>query len=159
MLSVPMATVPMAYVPFATIEARYLTGTGGTEVLTGAGTLSYSTQADVLFDFGRTDIRPSAVPALRRIAADIARRSSGHAVTVDGHTDSVGTDAENLALSERRAEAVKTWLSTAGGIDAARIRAHGYGESVPVAPNTTETGADNPTGRTRNRRVVISSPG
>jgi outer membrane protein OmpA-like peptidoglycan-associated protein len=78
-------------------------------------------------------------------------------VQVDGHTDAVGEDAANLELSTRRAEAVKRWLSTEGGVAESRIRTTGYGESAPVAQNTTPSGADDPDGRAQNRRVVIAA--
>lgn len=52
---------------------------------------------------------------------------------------------------------VKRWLSTDGGVAGPRIRTTGYGESAPIAPNASPTGADNPDGRAQNRRVVISA--
>ena len=69
-------------------------------------------------------------------------------VRVEGHTDSRGTDAYNQQLSQKRAEAVAAYL-TAGGIDAERLSAIGYGESAPVAPNDT---AEN---MYKNRRVDL----
>jgi OOP family OmpA-OmpF porin len=69
-------------------------------------------------------------------------------VGVEDDTDSRGSDAYNDALSIRRAEAVKRWL-TAHGIAAGRISTHGYGEAEPVATNATDAG------RQKNRRVVI----
>jgi len=67
---------------------------------------------------------------------------------VAGHTDSVGTDSYNQGLSERRANAVKDYL-TAQGIKASRLTARGYGESRPVASNDTDEG------RAENRRVEL----
>ena len=65
---------------------------------------------------------------------------------VQGHTDDVGNDGANLDLSQRRAEAVVRWFTT-HGVDAARLRAAGYGESRPVAENASDAG------RAENRRV------
>jgi OOP family OmpA-OmpF porin len=69
-------------------------------------------------------------------------------VTVEGHTDSQGSDAYNEKLSQQRAEAVKQVLITKFGIAADRVTAKGFGESKPVGDNATATG------REENRRVV-----
>jgi OOP family OmpA-OmpF porin len=69
-------------------------------------------------------------------------------VSVEGHTDSVGSDAYNKKLSERRAKAVRDYM-VSQGIDASRITTHGFGESKPVASNETAEG------RAENRRVEI----
>lgn len=66
--------------------------------------------------------------------------------TLEGHTDSVGSDAYNLKLSQRRADAVKEYV-VGKGVDGSRIAAKGYGESKPIADNKTEAG------RAENRRV------
>jgi outer membrane protein OmpA-like peptidoglycan-associated protein len=97
------------------------------------------------------------VPTLRRIVADLKRRFPAGSIRVDGHSDGKGTDAYNADLSTRRADAVKRWLGTEGGIAAARITTRGYGEKAPIARETTSTGADDPAGRAKNRRVVISA--
>ena len=67
---------------------------------------------------------------------------------VEGHTDSVGTDAYNLALSDRRAKSVFDYL-TSRGVDPARLSSIGHGESKPIADNTTAEG------RQLNRRVML----
>ncbi len=71
-----------------------------------------------------------------------------------GHTDSIGTEAYNMGLGERRANSVKTFLMS-NGVDASRLTARSYGESQPVEPNTNADGSDNPEGRAANRRVNI----
>jgi OOP family OmpA-OmpF porin len=77
-------------------------------------------------------------------------------VEVAGHTDSIGTDAYNQGLSERRARAVYDYL-TSNGIDASRlVGPNGYGESRPIAPNTNPDGSDNPEGRALNRRTELN---
>ena len=68
-------------------------------------------------------------------------------VVIEGHTDSVGTDAYNKKLSQRRAESVKKYMVEKGGIDANRIKAIGFGEEKPIASNDTDEG------RQQNRRV------
>jgi len=87
----------------------------------------------------------------RRLVADAARtlkeNPSVH-VSVDGHTDSIGTETYNQRLSERRARTVAEAL-TEEGISASRLSVHGFGESKPVADNRTAAG------RARNRRVEI----
>ena len=111
-------------------------------------------QADVLFDFDKSVLRPEATATLRKVA-DVIRANPG-LVTVEGFTDSKGSDAYNQALSERRAASVKSWLVQSGGAEAARVAARGLGETRPVAPNTKPDGSDDPQGRQRNRRVEIA---
>ena len=113
--------------------------------------------ADVLFAFDKADLSPRAPAQLQR-AADLIRQGGAGRVRVAGYTDSVGEDAYNLALSERRAAAVVAWLSAEGGIDAARLVAEGRGEADPVAPNAGTEGDDYPEGRAMNRRVTITIP-
>jgi outer membrane protein OmpA-like peptidoglycan-associated protein len=110
--------------------------------------------ADVLFDFDRADIRPAAVPTLEKLAAIIQGSGSG-AVQIAGHTDSVGEDAYNMVLSERRAAAVANWLTSQRNVLSDRLTTQGLGETQPVAANTLPDGSDNPQGRQKNRRVVV----
>jgi outer membrane protein OmpA-like peptidoglycan-associated protein len=69
--------------------------------------------------------------------------------TIDGHTDSIGSEAYNLGLSQRRADAVKAYLESKGANLAGRFTATGFGESKPIASNDTEEG------RAQNRRVEL----
>lgn len=109
----------------------------------------------VNFDFDKSTLRPDAVEILGQ-AVEILKRYPDLKVEVAGHTDSVGTDAYNQALSERRAQAVYDYL-TSNGIDASRmVGPNGYGESRPIAPNTNEDGSDNPEGRAQNRRTELN---
>jgi outer membrane protein OmpA-like peptidoglycan-associated protein len=103
--------------------------------------------ADVLFDFDKATIRTDAAQALGKLATVIRGFPSAQ-VLLEGHTDSVGNDAYNQSLSERRADAVKTWLVGKEALDAGRLRTQGFGESKPVASNDTDQG------RQKNRRVV-----
>jgi outer membrane protein OmpA-like peptidoglycan-associated protein len=104
----------------------------------------------VYFDFNKTEVRPDAVPILDE-AGRLLEQEGNVLVVAEGHTDSVGSDAYNLKLSLRRAEAVRAYL-VAHGIAASRIRVEGRGEAQPVASNDT---AD---GRAQNRRVELHVP-
>ncbi len=106
--------------------------------------------SDVLFDFDREEIRADALPVLLKLA-DILKAIHAASVQIVGHTDSMGTDAYNQRLSERRAASVKQWLS-ANGV-ASPMTTQGQGESSPVAANRNPDGSDNPEGRQKNRRV------
>ncbi len=109
----------------------------------------------VNFDFDKSTLRPDAVVILNQ-AIDILKRYPDLKVEVAGHTDSIGTDAYNQKLSERRAKAVYDYL-TSNGVDAARlVGPNGYGESRPIAPNTNPDGSDNPEGRALNRRTELN---
>ena len=109
----------------------------------------------VNFDFDKDILRPDAVAILDE-AISILGKYPQLRVEVAGHTDSVGTDEYNQALSERRARTVYDYL-TGHGIDAGRLVGPvGYGESRPIAPNNNEDGSDNPEGRARNRRTELN---
>lgn len=108
--------------------------------------------SDVLFDFDKAVLRTEAAPALENVALVIQSYPQAK-VTVEGHSDNVGADRYNLALSERRAAAVQTWL-VAHKVTAP-IATQGSGESKPVVPNTNADGSDNPANRQKNRRVEI----
>jgi outer membrane protein OmpA-like peptidoglycan-associated protein len=101
----------------------------------------------VNFDFDKSDIRPDAVPILEE-AAKTLKDESQLTVSVDGYTDSIGTEEYNQGLSERRADAVKAYLEKLG-VAGSRLTAKGFGESNPVASNDTAEG------RAQNRRVEL----
>jgi outer membrane protein OmpA-like peptidoglycan-associated protein len=113
--------------------------------------------SDVLFDFDNADIRPDAFPTLEKLARLIKQSGAG-VIQVNGHTDSIGSDAYNLALSKRRVASVATWLTIDGGIGAGRLEARGFGKTRPVAANRNPDGSDNPEGRQKNRRVEVIIP-
>jgi len=107
---------------------------------------------DVLFEFNRADLRPDAMRATSEIAR-VAQSHMNRSISVEGHADGVGSIAYNQALSERRANSVAREL-VRNGVAQGRIRVYGFGESRPIATNTTEEG------RARNRRVevIIENP-
>ena len=109
---------------------------------------------DVLFEFGKADLTGDARMKVRNISEVLDNQAKNRRVSVEGHTDSIGSDAYNQQLSERRAENVAGALEK-DGVSAQRVTVKGYGKRYPVAPNTTPDGADNPAGRAKNRRVEV----
>jgi outer membrane protein OmpA-like peptidoglycan-associated protein len=86
----------------------------------------------VHFGFDSAKVESSARPQLDALAAGIKLLPSTQKVVVEGHTDAVGSDTYNLQLSQRRAAAVKDYLVSVHGIDAARLKDVGYGEYRPI---------------------------
>jgi outer membrane protein OmpA-like peptidoglycan-associated protein len=109
--------------------------------------------ADVLFAFGSAELAPAAQQAIAAVDDEIGSGGTG-TVTIEGHTDAIGSDADNKALSERRASAVRAALVAELG-SGYTYTAVGFGETQPVAPNTKPDGSDDPDGRALNRRVEI----
>jgi outer membrane protein OmpA-like peptidoglycan-associated protein len=105
--------------------------------------------AAVLFDTGNAVLKPEAKQTLHE-AAQRVRKFGGAAVLISGHTDNVGNDKSNQALSENRANAVKAYFVSQEGIAADGLATHGFGKSHPVADNASEAG------RARNRRVDVT---
>jgi outer membrane protein OmpA-like peptidoglycan-associated protein len=103
---------------------------------------------ELLFAFDSAEILPEAETMLQRLAAALAGAVK-KSITVEGHTDSIGSDAYNQRLSERRARAVADWL-VARGIPPDTIRAVGYGSSRPIVPQTGNAEEEK-----LNRRVEI----
>lgn len=105
------------------------------------------TMADVLFDIGKYNLRPTAREKLARLSG-IVLAHPGLALQVEGHTDSTGSDALNQKLSEQRAGTTRDYLIQQG-LAEGNISARGFGKTMPVADNSS---AD---GRQKNRRVEI----
>lgn len=99
------------------------------------------------FDFDKSTLKPEGKTRLDEAVALMAKHPDMK-VSVNGYTDSIGSDAHNLRLSQRRAEAVVEYL-TSKGVAANRLTAVGHGKANPIADNKTEEG------RARNRRVEI----
>lgn len=104
----------------------------------------------VNFDFDKSTVRQADVADLQK-AIDFVKKYPGYEISIEGHTDSRGSDKYNQALSDRRAAAVKEYLLKHGMIDIHKenIKTKGFGESKPVATNATDEG------RFENRRVEI----
>lgn len=101
----------------------------------------------ILFDTDSAVIKTESKPVLEDVLK-LLKEEVGWTLLIEGHTDSTGNSAHNQTLSQQRAEAVKTWLVT-GGIAATRLQTAGFGQSKPVADNTSELG------RAQNRRVEL----
>jgi OOP family OmpA-OmpF porin len=102
---------------------------------------------DVLFDFDRSTIKPEAAGILDRLVS-FMNENKDKKVSLSGHTDSVGTEAYNQKLSERRVNSVRDYV-VKKGVSAGSISGQGFGESKPIADNKTREG------RAKNRRVEI----
>ena len=100
----------------------------------------------IYFDFDKSTIKPESKPALE-VAAKMLNENPTINVEIQGHTDSKGSDSYNLTLSDQRAASVVTYLAQNLGIDPSRLTSRGYGETMPIATNDTDSG------RGLNRRV------
>ena len=105
------------------------------------------TIGDVLFATGKANLSPNANKSVAKLA-EFLKKYPTRNVLIEGHTDSVGSDDFNLALSQQRANSVKAKL-VADAVDAARITTVGYGKKYPVASNDTKAG------KAQNRRVDL----
>jgi outer membrane protein OmpA-like peptidoglycan-associated protein len=102
----------------------------------------------IYFSFNSDQIRPQSEPTLKEIA-DVLQRHADWKISIEGHTDAIGSDENNLLLSQRRSAAVKAALAARYGIDESRLTTAGHGEAVPTDTN------DTPEGRAHNRRVEL----
>jgi len=128
---------------------------GNLNVLAGGKELYDALEADgrvatqgIYFASGSDNIQPESTPTLVEIA-DMLKKHPDLDLLIEGHTDNVGNPASNLALSQRRAAAVRQVLIDTYKIDGNRLTTQGFGDTVPAAPNTT------PEGRQQNRRVEL----
>jgi OOP family OmpA-OmpF porin len=108
-------------------------------------------QADTLYDFDKATLKPEGKATLDKVAADLSKIRLEVIIAV-GNTDSVGSDAYNQALGQRRAQSVKAYLISKG-VDGGRIYTESKGKSNPVATNATAEG------RAKNRRTDIEVVG
>ena len=105
------------------------------------------TLGDVLFATGQAELVPGARASIEEVV-DLLQGDPTKAIRIEGHTDSTGSAAANLALSERRAQSVRDALVELG-VDPGRLTVLGLGEDFPIASNDTDEG------RARNRRVDV----
>jgi OOP family OmpA-OmpF porin len=105
-------------------------------------------QAGALFDVNKSNIKSRGKEKLDILARKLKETITTENIEIAGHTDSTGSDAYNQRLSQRRAQSVKDYLVTQG-VPSEKIQTIGFGESKPVASNTTKQG------RARNRRVEV----
>ncbi len=123
-----------------------------TERHDGSG-VAVTISSDVLFAFDSADLTAIARGQLSDLAAQISHTTA--TVGVNGYTDSTGTPAYNVILSQRRANAVADLLRPSAPHDVL-VSATGHGSANPVASDTSPDGSDNPAGRAQNRRVTIT---
>jgi outer membrane protein OmpA-like peptidoglycan-associated protein len=103
---------------------------------------------NIFFEFGKATLKEESYPELKRLIK-LLEDNPSITIELSGHTDNVGSDADNLSLSQNRADAVVNYLSE-NGIKKSRLMAKGYGETKPVSTNDTEEG------RQLNRRVEFT---
>ncbi|MDZ4787449.1 MAG: OmpA family protein [Blastochloris sp.] len=111
--------------------------------------LAMELSGDVLFDVAKFEIKEMAEPTLRQVALLLGEYPKG-SIVVTGYADSTGKAQDNLELSRKRAEAVKTYLLNKSNVSSERVIAKGVGETKPAASNTSMEG------RQLNRRVEIT---
>jgi outer membrane protein OmpA-like peptidoglycan-associated protein len=128
-------------------ELRRETAGTGIDVSRDGDVIKLNLPDGVTFDFAKYDLKPQFYPALNTIASTL-KDYNQTIVEVSGHTDSVGSDAANQTLSERRANSVSSYL-IGQGVQRERFEVVGMGERYPVASNDTDSG------RALNRRVEI----
>lgn len=108
-----------------------------------------SIELKVLFDTAKAIVKPEFDNEIKQVA-DFMRSYPDTTAEIEGHTDSMGNEAYNIDLSQRRADAVRQYLISRFGVSASRLSAKGYGPSRPIADNKTVEG------RAKNRRVVAT---
>ena len=128
-------------------KLREQTAGTGIDVTRDGDNLILNMPSNVTFGVDSSAISPTFQTTLSNVADTLSRYEKSY-VDVLGHTDSTGSDAYNQSLSERRAESVANFLANSG-VQRARLATRGYGESQPIASNSTEEG------RAANRRVEI----
>jgi outer membrane protein OmpA-like peptidoglycan-associated protein len=121
-----------------------------TKLAVDLGSKCHLALTGVLFDFDKATLKPESDAVLQQVAALMSRDGTLR-LEVQGHTDSVGSDAYNQPLSDARARSVVVWL-TQHSVAPNRLTARGYGKTRPVASNDTDAG------RAQNRRVEIADP-
>jgi outer membrane protein OmpA-like peptidoglycan-associated protein len=110
-------------------------------------TVSAQDRVEVFFDFNKYEIKPESGVELDKLI-QLLNDNPSVRIQIGGHTDNIGTAADNLKLSENRAKSVVAYLS-AKGLDVKRLTAKGFGATQPVSVNTTEEG------RALNRRTEL----
>ncbi|MEP2989708.1 MAG: OmpA family protein [Parasphingorhabdus sp.] len=128
-------------------KLREQTAGTGIDVTREGDNLILNMPSNVTFGVDSSAIQPNFQETLGSVANTLSQYEKSY-VDIFGHTDSTGSDAYNQSLSERRASSVSNFLSNSG-VQSARLATQGFGESQPVATNSTEEG------RAANRRVEI----
>ena len=108
--------------------------------------MKYCVSLGIEYDINKADIRPQYHDEVAKVG-DFMKKYPTTTAVIEGYSDEVGNDADNLKLSQARAEGVVSYLTANFGIDAARLTAKGYGKAKPVADNATDAG------RQKNRHI------
>ena len=127
---------------------QQMAGTGVTVTPNANGNIDLVMPGNITFSFDDASLNPSFRPTLDKLASTMNEYNQ-NTITIAGHTDSKGSDSYNMKLSRDRAYAVANYLS-ARGVASSRINVVAYGESRPVADNSSEYG------RQQNRRVELT---
>jgi outer membrane protein OmpA-like peptidoglycan-associated protein len=133
------------------------TGMTGTQRISKFVGLTQNTTEQLIinnieYDFNSPNLTENAKKELDNALIKVLQENPTIQIEIGSHTDSKGTAEYNKTLSQQRAESVVKYL-TSKGIDPKRLKAKGYGESNPIAPNENADGSDNEAGRQKNRRT------
>jgi outer membrane protein OmpA-like peptidoglycan-associated protein len=120
----------------------------GAEVVREGEGIIVKFDSGILFDIDKTDLKAPAKTNIEQLSASLKKNPETNILIV-GHTDNTGSASHNMDLSIRRAEAVKSYATSVGGVDPSRLTTQGKGDTEPIADNTTTDG------RSQNRRVEI----
>lgn len=127
---------------------------GGVQVVKEKSRVRLSIGANTLFAYDKANLSPEGQATLSKLGPTLLKFGPRSSMTIEGHTDSKGSDDYNQRLSEARAASVRDWLKSHNYIPGTSVTV-GYGEKRPIAPNTKPDGSDDPVGRQKNRRVEI----
>ena len=122
------------------------------------GTISPSRIPNIYFEFGSSEMTAESKSAVDTTILQLLKENPRIMVEIGAHTDSKGADELNMKLSEKRAKSIAKYLESKG-IEEGRLAGVGYGETMPIAPNSNPDGTDNPEGRAKNRRVDFKVTG
>ncbi|MFK5211230.1 porin OmpA [Glaesserella parasuis] len=129
---------PDAHSVSAGISYRFGQGAAPVAAAPEVVTKNFAFSSDVLFDFGKANLKPAAAQTLDAVHTEIVNLGLANpAVQVNGYTDRIGKDAANLTLSQKRAETVANYI-VSKGVNPANVTAVGYGEANPVTGNTCD---------------------
>jgi outer membrane protein OmpA-like peptidoglycan-associated protein len=131
-----------------TLFGNFRIAAGGKKLYDALSATGRVATQGIYFDTGSDRIRPESSPTLKEIGT-MLKEHPDLKLTIEGHTDNVGSAASNQALSEKRAAAVRQSLVDSYQVDGARLQAKGLGQTKPAASN------DTPEGRQSNRRVEL----
>jgi len=129
-------------------QAKEIAQIPGAQVKRVGEGINVTFESGVLFDIDQSTISPSAQTKIKNLS-DVFQKYPDSYILIEGHTDSTGTAEHNMALSERRAKAVATYLETQN-VNASRVKTASYAATQPKFPNNTEAN------RSQNRRVEFA---